>query len=133
MGWAETHAEGQAALPRTSCRLTFLSHLVLGLGPGVESFPGRLRMCIRGCEGWEEGLGLSPKALVPYCRSWAMGVCGHHFLPPNTAPAQPQPVVLERSRGSWEVTSCLPLSAAPHMLVPRPTSLLSWDIRPCLS
>lgn len=107
VGWVETHpAEGRTALARTSCRLTFLSHLVLGLGLGVESSPDRPRTCIgvakAGRRGW--------KALVPYCRSWAMGVCGHHLLPPNTAPAQPQPVVLERSQGSWEVTCCLPSS-----------------------
>lgn len=111
--WAETRAEGQAALARTSCRFRFLSHLVLGLGPGVESSPGRPRTCSGGCEGWE----CPPKLWCPTAGAGPWGFLGTTSpYPPNTAPAQPQPVVLERSQGSWEVTSCLPspLSCSAH-------------------
>lgn len=56
---------GQDALVRTNCLVTSLSHIVLGLGPRVESFLGRLGTWVRGCKsqamGWEEGLGLSPR------------------------------------------------------------------------
>lgn len=59
---------------------------------------------------------MSPKALVPTAGAGPWEFLGTTSpYSPNTAPAQPQPVVLERSQGSWEVT-CLPspLSCSTH-------------------
>lgn len=74
---------------------------------------GRAAGVAKAGRGWE----CPPKLWCPTAGAGPWGFLGTTSpYPPNTAPVQPQPVVLERSQGSWEVTSCLPspLSCSTH-------------------